>query len=114
MAQYGLVFKDDNDDIWLGRYENGTIREFNPLSDFEGIYNELATSKLAFVEVKDDENKRIWINDICKFEVGKQNEDSNNEIAIVSVEDMLKEFNFPSEDSDSMFGSFLVSAGKTN
>ena len=113
-TQYGIIFKDDEDGIWLGKYTNGTVREFNPLSDFEGVYDTLELSKVAFVAVQESENEQIWIKDICKFEVGKQSEDLNEEIAIVSVEDMLREFNFPSEDSDSMFGSFLASAGKAN
>jgi hypothetical protein len=111
MSQYGLIFRDSEDEIWLGKYENGTIREFGALSDFDGIYEDLEFSKFAFVEVKDGDNEQLSLRDICVFEIGKQQDE---EVDAVAVTEMLQELDFPSEDADGIFGSFLASAGKAN
>ena len=114
MIQYGLVFRDDDDEIWLGKYENGTIQAFGALSDFDGIYEELELSKFAFVEIDEGENEQIAIRDICSFEIGKQDESGAEEVDTISVTEMLQEVNFPSEESDSMLGSLLAAGGKSN
>jgi len=111
--KYGLIFNDGDDGIWMGMYKNGIIREFRTLSDFEGVYDDLALSKFAFVAVKEDDNERVWIKDICTFEIGRQR-DEGEEVGITSVTEMLKDLDFPSEDSDNMFITFLTSAGKTH
>ena len=114
MTQYGLVFRDSEDEIWLGKYENGTIREFGALSDFDGIYEDLELSKFAFVEFMDRDNDQLSLRDICIFEIGKQDEDADEEVDAIAVTEMLRELDFPSEDADGIFESFLASAGKTN
>lgn len=111
-TRYGVVFKDENDDIWLGKYENGTVKEFGPLSDFEGIYDDLELTKFSFVEINEGENDQVWINDICKFELGKEIEEDGNGYA-VPVTQVLVELEFP-DGTDDLFGGFLQSAGKAN
>ena len=109
----GLIFRDENDDIWLGKYENGTVRVFNPLSDFEGIYDDLELTKIAFVQV-DEKGDQLWIRDVCKFEVGKGDGMMDESLEPVVVTEMLEELDFPSTESDDMFGSFLTASGKAN
>lgn len=111
---YGLIFRDDEDNIWMGMYENATITSFFPLSDFDNVYGDLALEKFAFVGVQESENEQVWINDINTFEVGKQPNYEKNEVEAIQVETMLAEMKFPSKESDSMFKSFLAEVGKTN
>lgn len=113
-TNYGLIFRDDNDDIWLGEYESGTVRNFSMLSDFEDVYGDLALEKFGFVEVKKEPNEQIWINDLSTFEIGKRSENESEEVNAVAVTIMLTEMQFPSKDSDQMFRSFLSNVGKTN
>lgn len=110
-TQFGVIFKDDDDDIWLGKYENGTVRDFGSLSDFEGIYYDMELTKFAFVEIKNGENDQVSIRDICKFELGEEPEPGSYAVPVTRV---LEELDFPSESSDAMFGGFLQSAGKAN
>lgn len=114
MNSYGLIFRDDDDYIWLGEYENGTVRNFAMLSDFEDVYGDLALEKFAFVEVSMEPNERMWINDISTFEIGKRLDTETEEVNAVAVTTMLTEMQFPSKDSDQMFISFLSNAGKMN
>jgi len=111
---YGLIFKDAADDIWLGKYENGSIKEFGTLSDMEDIYEDLPLEKFAFVEIKEEEFGRLWINDISRFEIGKRSEGSVESIDPKPVTELLTSMNFPSDDCDNMFRSFLHAAGKAN
>ena len=113
-TNYGLIFKDEEDDIWLGEYKNDTVRKFSMLSDFEDVYGDLALEKFAFVEVKMEANEQIWINDVSSFEIGKREDYETEEVKTVAVTTMLTEMQFPSEDSDNMFRSFLLNAGKSN
>ncbi len=111
---YGLIFKDGEDDVWLGKYNNGTIRDFGALTDSEGVYEDLPMEKFAFVKYKESENDRLLISDISTFEIGKSTDHGENEIEPKHVTEMLEAMNFPSEDSDNMFRSFLNAAGKAN
>jgi len=113
-VRYGLIFKDAADDIWLGKYDNGSIKEFGTLSDMEDIYEDLPLEKFAFVELKEEMHGRIWINDVSRFEIGKRDEDSDDSITPKPVTELLKALNFPSDDCDNMFRSFLHAAGKAN
>jgi RNase adaptor protein for sRNA GlmZ degradation len=110
--QHGIVFKDADDEIWMGRYENGTVRSFYPLSDFEGVYESLEYTKVFLVEIQDEPNERVLIRDLQRLEVGKK--DNNGEFIPVTVEEMLLDMKFPSEESDAMFGSFINHVGKAN
>ncbi len=117
--QYGLVFKDENDDVWLGIYENSTIREFGSLSDYEGSYSDLEPSKFAFVEVEEDTNDRLWIKDLHTFEMcqrpGSENiPESEDDPDVVNISAFLLEVEFPSEASDNVFETFLSNSGKAN
>jgi len=113
MNSYGLIFNDGDNGIWLGLYEEDTIREFSTLSDFDGVYEDLALSKFAFVEVENADEERVMVNDICTFEVGRTGV-SDDEVGIALVTEMLEDLRFPSEDCDDMFRNFLMEAGKTN
>jgi len=117
--QYGLVFKDENDDVWLGIYENSTIRVFGSLSDFDGSYDDLELSKFSFVEIEEDANDRIWIKDLHRFEMCQRpniNEslEDQNDPDVINISQFLTEIHFPSEESDDVFSTFLNTSGKTN
>ena len=113
--QYGLVFRDEEDDIWLGIYENSTIRAFGPLSDFEDVYVDLPLSKFEFVEVNEDTNERIYINDLFSFEMCRSQDDDNNDAPdVINIVDFLKEIDFPCDGSDDVFRTFLKESGKGN
>ena len=115
MESFGIVFRDANDDIWLGLYENSTIRDFGPLSDFDGFYTDLPYTKFAMVAVREAENEQVLLKDICTFEVGRHKENVYDEDPTpTAVTEMLADMNYPSDETDEMFTSFLGSAGKTN
>ena len=107
----GFVFKDQ-DDVYLGIFEDDGVNEFSPISDFDGIYEDLLPTKVMIVEVEFDTNDRIMINDLCSIEVGKEDDDG---FIPVEFTTMLKDLNFPSDDMNDMFIGFANEAGrKTN
>jgi len=119
--EYAMIFNDGEDGIWMGKYENGTVREFSTLSDYEGVYMDLPLSKFAFVSVQEGTDDQVWIKDICTFVIGKAPEadvviDSLEEGALdeVPVTYMMEELNFPSDDTDMVFRGFFAEAGKMN
>jgi len=109
----GLIFKDDNG-VWLGVLENGSIASFNPVSDFDGVYDELPETKFCVVEIEFLENDNIAINDKTWVEIGlaKDGKDpaieGNFESKTISF--MLQDMEFPSEDADLMFASLIYGA----
>jgi len=112
---HGIVFKDDNDDVWMGEYENGSIAAFNPLTDFENVYEDLTSVKFMFVEIEEGSNEQVLINDLCSFEVGRESESlEGEETKPMAVEDVLKQMQFPSEETDSLFASFYSDMNKGN
>ncbi len=113
-TNYGLIFRDDEDNIWLGMYDNSTIKEFATLSDFDNIYGDLPLEKFIFVEVQELLNGSVRTNNINIFGIGKRPNYETEEIETASVQEMLKEVNFPSDQSDLIFRSFLSELGKTN
>lgn len=108
----GIIFRGSDDEIWLGYYENGRVTQFDNISDFENIYEDLPLEKLTIVDVQILENDNIMINDLVTFELGQQLEDGD--FVTRTVEYMLEDLQFPSEDSDNMFGTFLNDIGKSN
>jgi len=50
--KHGLVFKTEDDQVWLGHFENGKIESFSPISDFESIYEDLPETKFCVVEIR--------------------------------------------------------------
>jgi len=113
--QYGLVFRDEEDNIWLGMYEDSTIRAFGPMSDFEGVYENLPLSKFAFVSIKDEGNGRIWINDLHDFEMcAGQDHENADDPDVISITEFLHEIDFPSDVSNDVFRRFLNESGKAN
>ena len=114
MNSYGLIFRDAEDTIWLGVYENSTVERFYPLSDFNEVYEDLPLEKFAFVEVEEADNDQVWINDINTFEIGKRPNYETEEVETIPVTIMLEDMQFPSNDTDSMFRSFLQEIGKSN
>lgn len=114
--KYGLIFKDEDDEIWLGMYENAAINKFKIISDFDGVYDKLSHEAFSLVEVGTDSNERFWLKDIYSFTMTCREEDApeETELDAVTATDVLKQMGFPSEDADSMFRSFLANAGKAN
>ncbi len=104
---YGLIFNDGADGIWLGKYENGTVRDFARLSDFEDIYDDLPLEKFAFVEVEENNIGQIIVQDISTFEICKRSK-------IEPITKMLEDLRFPSCDSDVVFRTLLKESGKMN
>ncbi len=108
----GIIFRSADTEIWLGYFNNGRVTQFDNISDFEGIYQELPLEKLTIVDIKILENDNIMINDLVTFELGQQLE--TGDFVPRTVEYMLEDLKFPSEDTDNMFGSFLNDIGKTH
>jgi len=106
----GFIFKED-DDVFLGLFENGHVADFLPISDWDGIYDGLEETKIMVVEVKRS-NGSVAINDLVSLEIGK-NIDGDEFLPVV-VREMLQDLDFPSEDTDMMFASYLTEAGKSN
>ncbi len=106
---YGLIFRSESNEIFLGKYENNTIREFFVISDDENIYADLPLEKFAFVDViikeKSKEEYEIDIRDICTLSF---NENENEKSK--TIEDVLREENFPSQESDDLFSDILILA----
>jgi hypothetical protein len=111
--QNGIVFRDKNDDIWLGVYEYGSIRNFEQLSDYEGVYEDLPHTKFAFVEVE-AKGEQVLIKDLCMFEMGRGITNDDESIEPATAEFILEDLEFPSKETDDMFGCLLSSAGKAN
>jgi len=112
MIQNGIIFRDEEDQIWLGKYEDGTIKSFESLADYEGFYDDLPLERLVFVEI-DEQGEQLWIKDLFTFTVGKD-DGTNEDIDPVVITQVLEDLGFPSEESDDMFASFLTAAGKAN
>lgn len=106
----GVVFRSKENEIFLGYFDNGRISIFNNISDSDGIYNALPLEKIHLVDVSFGDNNNFWIKDIICFEVGSHNE--IGEFIPAAVEDMLSDLHFPSDETDSMFASFLNDIGK--
>lgn len=97
---YGLIFADQ-DEVWLGIYENGTIRKFAPISDFDGVYENLTLDKFSFIEMTEEVNDRVSIKDLWTIQVRKIGGE------FTTVAEMLHDLDFPSEHTDDLFGSYL-------
>jgi len=91
--QYGLIFNNGHDIIYLGLYNEGSISEFNEISDFDGLYTNFPLHKFAFVSVNIDEYENLHILDINNFEIAKQGEGVPIETNITVF---LEEIEFPS------------------
>ena len=112
ITKTGFVFKDQDDIVYLGLFENGGVNDFSEISDFDGIYIDLLLTKVVVVEVSFDTGGRFWINDLCSFEVGKETDDG---FIPTEFNTMLKDLDFPSEDMNEVFRTFAKDAGsKTN
>ncbi len=107
----GIIFRSSENEIFLGLYDNGRITIFNNISDFDGIYTEFPLEKVALVEVTLGDNDTIWIKDLMAYEIGKNN---SGGFEHKSMEDMLETLKFPSNETDDMFGSMIVDAGKAH
>ena len=107
----GFVFKDQ-DEVFLGIFENGGVTDFNPISDFDGIYENLLPTNVMVVEIEFDTNDRIMINDLCSIQVGLDDDDG---FTPVEFTELLNDLEFPSDDMNDMFIGFAKEAGsKTN
>jgi len=111
--KHGLVFKTEDEQVWLGHFENGKIESFSPISDFESIYEDLPETKFCVVEIEILENDNVSINDKMWIEIGKVEEgkdpDADDNFEPKTVTQMLTEMKFPSEDADEMFASLIYS-----
>jgi len=107
MDGYGLIFNDGADGIWLGMYENGTVTDFQRISDFEEIYDDLPLEKFAFVHVEINNMDQMLIQDISTYEMCHQ-------MDLVPITKMLEDLRFPSCDTDRMFRTLLSESGKMN
>ena len=108
----GFVFKDQDDVVYLGIFENGAVNEFSAISDFDGIYIDLLLTKVVAVEISYGVGGRFWINDLCSFEVGKETDEG---FIPTEFTTMLEELDFPSDDMNDIFIKFAKDAGsKTN
>lgn len=112
---HGIIF-NDGEEVWMGIYGGGTVREFNVLSDYEGVYTDLEESKIAFVEIQHGVEDQVWIKDVCVFEIGRRGTDGEpaEDFGDVGVPEILGEMEFPSDDSDLMFQAFLTETRKAN
>ncbi len=108
----GVIFRHSDGIIYLGCFENGRVTMFNDISDFDGIYEDMELEKIRLVDVSFGANDSFWIKDLMSFEVGGHNE--YGEFIPAPVEHMLEDLKFPSDETDNMFGSFLVDIGKAN
>ncbi len=111
----GIIFNDD-EQVWLGLYEGGTVREFNTLTDYEGVYSNLEETKMVFVEMRFGLDDQVWITDICIFEIGSARDDGEpaDNFGDVGVPEMLEQMNFPGDESDLIFQAFLTETRKAN
>jgi len=95
MAQYGMVYRADDLEVWLGIFdENRCIKEFNSISDIKGIYDNL-DGKFAFVEIE-AEGDRQWLKDIRTFSLTHYDQE-------VSAEGFLAGVEFPGDEADNAF-----------
>ncbi len=101
VIKYGLIFNDSNE-IFLGKYESQTIKEFILISDDENVYKDLPIKRFSFVEVKENIH---MLRDICEFEIQVNEE-------IKSISDMLNDMEFPSEKTDRLFHKLLMNVEK--
>ncbi len=113
-STYGLIFNDGADGIWLGKYDGNTVRTFERISDFDGVYEDLPLEKFAFVMIENGANDQIVISDISTFEMKEQSPYDDEKHNIVEVTAMLEKLNFPSNGTDNIFRTLLTSSGKMN
>lgn len=116
--QNGLVFKTDDEQVWLGIFENGGIESFSPISDFELIYEDLPETKFCVVEIEFLENDNVAVNDLMWVEIGKVEEgkdpDNDENFESKTITYMLTDMEFPSEDANEMFASLIYSVVSAN
>ncbi len=96
MKNYGLIFVDNDTEVYLGEFVNETIREFRVISDFDEVYLDLATTDFSVVEITMKSDSVISLKDIGEFTPYTQHGD-------IVITDLLKAENFPSEHSDKFF-----------
>ncbi len=108
----GVIFRSGTGDVFLGSFDNGQITTFNSISDFDGVYDKMLPEKIHLVDISYGEGDSFWIKDLGAFEVGGH--DESGEFIPGPVEEMLNELQFPSEETDNMFNSFLNDIGKSN
>ncbi len=106
----GFIFKDQDDEIHLGIFENGSVASFERISDWERIYDNLLRTKIAVVEVEYTINAQISIKDLCTLEITRTDDEHDT----VEITQLLEELKFPSEAADDMFASFVQSTGRGN
>jgi len=114
----GLVFKDADEEVWFGIFENGGIASFSPISDFESIYEDLPETKFCVVEIEFRENDNVAINDLMWIEIGKVEEgkdpDNDDNFEPKTISYMLTDMKFPSPEADEMFASLIYSVVSAN
>lgn len=101
--ELGLVFVHPTGTVQLGIFEHGTITEFNEISDYDGIYDNLPDNAFAVVEVIPEENGVVRLKDI---KVLVFQHDPHWTIA-----DMLEEASFPGPDMDIVFNDLYNKYG---
>jgi len=71
MKDLGLVFRDAEDEIWCGVFDEGIISTFTNITDDKMAYSELAPHEFAVVEVTDDDDIGIDLNKIKVIQIVK-------------------------------------------
>lgn len=115
VTSYGVMFINEDEEVWIGKYENDTIREFFPFSNYWHVDEDLVPDKFIFVAINEGSSvEEVYVNNICVFEIGRGSMTDDKLISSVTAEMMLNEMEFPSNDTDELFRQFLVESGKTN
>lgn len=96
MTAYGLVFVDNNTEVYLGEFVDQTIREFRIISDFDEIYLDLPITDFSVVEITKKDDSGTSLRDIGSFTPYTNKGD-------VVITDLLQAEKFPSEHSDNFF-----------
>lgn len=99
--ELGLVFVDSDTQVYLGKFVDGTIKEFVVISDFDEIYLNLPLTAFSVVEINATDNEKLTLTDICQMTP------YTDKIDGVPIIDILTSLMFPSPHSDELFNKIF-------